>query len=105
VIGGLLVGLFAIFSIAYLSWQLMKTYNNQTIDEGSRIVRTAVIGFGYTVQLAILVWLSTAGGAFAWFREQAPAKADTPYVIGISVGIFLGAGALHWIVSRRKFRP
>ncbi len=100
-IGGILVGLFGIFSIAYLTWMLVKTYNNQTIDESSRIVRTAVIGVSYTVQLGIMVFFCTTGKAFQWFRSAPiPDRADTLFVVGIAVGIFLGAGALQ-LISRK----
>lgn len=97
-IGGLIVGLFGIFSIAYLTWMLIKTHRSQTLNEGSRIVRTMIIGFSYTLQLGIMAFLSTGGKAYQWFRETPlPARADTPFVVGIAVGIFLGAGLLQLI--------
>lgn len=102
-IAGILVGLFAIWSLAFLTWQLVKTHKKQELDQGSRGFRTMMIGFGYTLQLGVVVYLSTAGKAYLWFREsQKLEKADSPYVIGIVIGIFLGAISLYWLVRKNE---
>jgi uncharacterized membrane protein YfcA len=102
-LGGIIVGIFGVLSLAFLTWLLIKTYNNPRIDDGTRFFRTAIIGLSYTLQLAIMVFLSTAGKAYQWFRsESVVTRADNPYVIGIAVGIFLGAGLLQLFLSRQK---
>lgn len=102
-IGGLFVGVLSVFLLAYLTRTLIKTYNNQGLIESSRGFRAFLIGVGYVVQFALLVYLSTAGGAYRWLRSgAAPASADTSYVIGLVVGIFVSSGLIFWISNRGK---
>lgn len=105
-IGGLIVGCFSVISLAYLSWFLIKTYKNQDIGEGSRGFRTFLVGVAYVFQLMILVFLSTVGGAYRWFRSAKElTRADTHYVVGMVLGIFVSALVLYGLVNRKKNLP
>lgn len=107
-IGGVLVGFFCFASLALLTWQLMKAAKKQELRVSSLSFRTAVVGVLYAVQLAVVMWFSTSGGAYNWFREQGLPpliKADTAYVTGFSGAIFVSALLLFWflqIIEKRK---
>lgn len=102
-LAGLLMGVMSFCLLAFLTWALLKVVKNQSIGPGSRGVRTFLIGCGYVIQFALMVYLSTHGGAYLWFRPNSGiTRADTYYAGGLVLGIFFSATIFFWLNQKKS---